>query len=126
MNLHTVDHIKTRLEFMQGYLEAHYDSDDGHMLSARLQELGAYMAESGKLKADMEFHYNEALNKELIQMIKGLLPEYSSASVQNKFMKSLAREENRILLIADRINRSCTHQIELMRTQLSFIKSLPK
>ena len=92
----------------------------------RLQELGAYMAESGKLKADMEFHYNEALNKELMQMIKGLLPEYSSASVQNKFMKSLAREESRILLIADRINRSCTHQIELMRTQLSFIKSLPK
>jgi len=125
MNLHTVEHIKTRLEFMQGYLESHYDSDDGHMLSNRLQELGAYMAESGKLKADMEFHYHEQLQKELM-VLMSQLPTFASATLQNKFIKSLAREENRILLIADRINRSCTHQIELMRTQLSFIKSLPK
>lgn len=125
MNLHTVEHIKTRLEFMQGYLESHYDSDDGHILSNRLQELGAYMAESGKLKADMEFHYHEQLQKELM-VLMSQLPTFASATLQNKFIKSLAREENRILLIADRINRSCTHQIELMRTQLSFIKSLPK
>lgn len=125
MNLHTVEHIKERLEFMQGYLESHYDSDDGHMLSNRLQELGAYMAESGKLKADMEFHYHEQLQKELM-VLMSQLPTFASATLQNKFIKSLAREENRILLIADRINRSCTHQIELMRTQLSFIKSLPK
>lgn len=126
MQPHPLTHIETRLDFIQSYLEAQYDGDDGNILSQRLQEVGAYMAESGKLKADAEYHYHAKLNSEIMRSIKDLLPDYSSATLQNKFVQSLAKEESRLVTLADRVNRTATHQIESMRTLLSYIKSLPR
>lgn len=124
--IHPIGHIQSRLEFIQLVLESDYASDDGNMISDRLAELGAYMAEAGKLKADAEFHYREKLNSELMTAIKDLLPEYSSATLQNNFIKSLANEEATLVTFADRVNRSCTHQLSSMITQLSYLKNLPK
>lgn len=126
MNLHSIEHIQQRLDFIQGILEAHYDSDDGNILSTRLQEVGAYMAEAGKLKADSEHHYNDKLQSEIMKFLKDQMPDYTSATLQNKFINSLASELKYLVTYADRVNRSCTHQLEVMRTQLSYIKSLPR
>lgn len=52
---HTPEHIAGRLTFIQAMLEAHYDADEGYALVARLTDVGGYMAESGKLKADAEW-----------------------------------------------------------------------
>jgi len=125
MNLHSIEHIQQRLDFIQGILEAHYDSDDGNILSTRLQEVGAYMAEAGKLKADSELYYDKAVNKGIIEMLEKM-PEYTSGTVQNKLVKSVGANLKYLVTYADRVNRSCTHQLEVMRTQLSYIKSLPR
>lgn len=126
MQPHPLTHIKTRLDFIQDYLEAQYDGDDGNIIAARLQELMAYMAESGKLKADAGYHYHAKLNSEIMKAIEKLLPDYASATLQNKFVQSLAKDELRLVELADRVNRSATHQIDAMRTLLSYIKSLPR
>ena len=126
MVTHSIEHIQERLEFIQRFLEAQYDSDEGNLIHDRLTELGAYMAESGKLKADAEYHYNARMMTDLVKALTGLLPDYSSATLQNAFVKSLAKDERQLVTYADRVNRSCTHQIEVLRTQLSYIKSLPK
>lgn len=124
MKRHTLGHIAERLQFIQTILEAQYDADEGHSLVSRLTEVGAYMAEAGKLKADAEFHFNDKLNSEILRMIRELLPDYTSASVQNAFCKSLAKEEAHLVSFAERVNRTCTHQVEAMRSQLSYLKSL--
>ena len=124
--IHPIDHILQRLEFLQTMLEAHYNADEGHALVDRLTDIGGYMAESGKLKADAEFHFNDKLNSEILRMIRELLPEYTSASVQNAFCKSLAKEEAYLVTFADRVNRTCTHQVEAMRSQLSYVKEQAK
>ncbi len=126
MTPHSITHIKERLTFIQGILEATYDNDDGNILSNRLTEIGAYMAEAGKLKGDAEFHYREKLRSQLLKDIKELIPEYASANLQNTFVKSCANEEATLVTYADRVNASCTHQIDSMRSQLSFLKSLPR
>jgi hypothetical protein len=107
-------------------LEAHYNADEGHALVDRLTDIGGYMAESGKLKADAEWHYHAKINAEIMRMIRELLPDYTSASVQNAFCKSLAKEEAHLVSFAERVNRTCTHQVEAMRSQLSYVKEQAK
>lgn len=124
--IHPLDHILQRLEFIQTVLEAHYDADEGYALVARLTDVGGYMAESGKLKADAEWHYHAKLNSEIIKMIRELLPDYTSASVQNALCKSLAKDEAHLVSFAERVNRTCTHQVEAMRSQLSYVKEQAK
>jgi len=126
MKIHTIEHIEERLTFIQSILDAQYDSDDGNLLSQRITEVGAYMAEAGKLKADAEFHYHEKLKSEIMEALKSQLPEYSSATLQNNLVKSLARHEQHLVTFADRVNRTATHQCGNMITQLSYLKSLPK
>ena len=124
MKIHPIQHIKERLEIIQAVLESHYDGDDGGLLSSRLTEVSAYMAEAGKLKSDANYWLNEKLLSESINAIKNIMPEYTSASVQNTIVKSLAKEERHLVEFADRVNASCTHQIDAMRSQLSYLKSI--
>ncbi|HRH83616.1 MAG TPA: hypothetical protein PK210_05200 [Bacteroidia bacterium] len=124
MKIHTFDHIATRLQEIQNVLEAEYDGDEGNVLMDRLTKISTYMAESGKLKADAEYHYNSKLSSEIMRAFKDLIPEYTSATVQNAWVKSLAKDELQLLTLAERVNRSATHQIDCMRTQLSYIKGL--
>lgn len=124
MTPHTIDHIRTRLTFIQSYLEAQYDHDEGHAIAARLTEVSAYMAESGKLLADAKYHLQATMQSELVKLVKNMLPDYSSSTLQNAFVRSICKEENLLVNAADRINASCVHQIDAMRTQISYLKSL--
>jgi hypothetical protein len=126
MQIHSIEHIKERLTVIQSILEAHYDSDDGHLLNQRLTEISAYMAESGKLKADAKFHYISKMKSEIMGTILKLIPDYTSSTVQNTLLKSLAAEEAQLVEFADRVNATSTHQVDAMRSQLSYIKSLPR
>lgn len=121
--IHPTDHIEQRLAIMQSYLESHYDGDEGHVLINRLTEVSAMMAESGKLLADAEYHRNGKMVSEIITALREKFPEYTSATVQNKFINSVASYEQWLVTYADRVNRTATHQVDAMRTQLSFIKS---
>jgi hypothetical protein len=124
MKVHDSMHITARLEAIQTVLEAAYDGDDGHVIMSRLTLVSAYMAESGKLLADAQYHYQARMQTEMMQLIRDLLPDYTSASAQNAFVKSLCKEELRLVQTADRVNASCTHQLDSMRSQLSYLKML--
>lgn len=124
MIIHSAHHIETRLETIQSYLESAYSNEEGHIVHQRIGEVSAYMAESGKLLGDAKYHLQSKLESELMRLIKDLLPDYSSSTLQNAFVRSLCKEESRLVNYADRINATCTHQLDAMRTQLSYLKSL--
>lgn len=126
MKTHPIEHITERLNFIQNILESNYDSDDGSILNSRIQDVSIFMAEAGKLKSDAEFHYRDKLRSEILKAIKELLPEYCSATLQNAFIKSCANDEATLVTFADRVNRSCVHQLDAMRTQLSYLKELSR
>lgn len=52
--------------------------------------------------------------------LKDLIP--LAPSVQKEILKSACAEENKIVNWLDRINRTCVHQSDNLRTQLSFEK----
>lgn len=91
-NISSPEQIHKELEEIQTFLEAQYAADISEEVQSRFDSLAAYMARSGKLKADAEWHYNH---------------------LSYKF----------ILTWADRVNRSCTHQHEGMRSVMSTLRS---
>jgi len=121
---HTIEHIEERLNFIQSVLESPYSSEDGNLLNSRMHDVSIYMAEAGKLKADAQWHYKQLMRSEVIKCLKDLIPEWSSAKVQNAVIEGLAAHEYRIVTFAERVNASCTHQLDVMRSQLSYLKSL--
>lgn len=108
---------------MQSFLEANYSADNSAAVTDRFNDLAIYMARSGKLKADAEYHYNALIESSLMAALRKAHEENMSTSTLNKYVESLARDSKFLLTWADRVNRSCTHQHEGMRSIISSLRA---
>lgn len=115
--------IHKELEEMQAFLEADYAADLPDQVQSRFDSLGAYMARSGKLKADAEYHYNTLLESSIIAALRKASQETMSTSTVNKYIEALSRDSKYLFTWADRVNRSCTHQHEGLRSVMSTLRS---
>lgn len=122
-NITNPDAIHKELEDQQAFLEASYAADVPEEVQSRFDSLAAYMARSGKLKADAEWHYNELLESSIFEMLKKGYEEKLSASTINKFVEAAARNYRFLFTWADRVNRSATHQHEGLRSVMSTLRS---
>lgn len=122
-NITNPDSIHKELEEMQAFLEAEYSADLPDEVQSRFDSLGSYMARSGKLKADAEWHYNALLESSIIAALRKASQETMSTSTVNKYIESLARDSRYLFTWADRVNRTCTHQHEGMRSVMSTLRS---
>jgi hypothetical protein len=82
-----------------------------------------YMSRSGemlaKAKKILRTKRTSEINKTIIAIAK---QEHLSASVQNALLDSICEEESYLVDWLDRINRTCTHQIDGIRSLLSYVK----
>ena len=108
--------INKELEEIQDFLEL-TQSEDITEAVYRGNDLAVYMARSGKLLADAKIHRDTKLNSEVMQNIKSLIS--LPASSANKFIETLTRDENHLVCWADRLNASCSRQLEWCRTIIS-------
>ena len=115
--------IHKELETMQAFLEAQYSSDIPAAVMDRFNDLAIYMARSGKLKADAEWHYNSLVESALMTALKRAHQQTMSASTLNKYIESLARDAKYLVTWADRVNRSCTHQHDGLRSIISSLRA---
>lgn len=122
-NITPPDSIHKELEEIQAFLEADYSADVPEQVQSRFDSLAAYMARSGKIKADAEWHYNSLVESSIMESLKRGYEEKLSASTINKFVESAARNYKFLFTWADRVNRSCTHQHEGMRSVMSTLRS---
>lgn len=118
-NITPPDNIHKELEEIQLFLESSYSADDGNQVQKRFDSLASYMARSGKIKADAEFHYNSLIESSIMDALKKGYEEKLSASTINKFVESVARNYKFLFTWADRVNRACTHQHEGLRSVMS-------
>ncbi len=122
-NLTPTDKIQSELEGIQSFLEANYSSDVPAAVQQRFDDLAIYMARSGKLKADAEFHYNNLVESSIMDLLKKSYDEKLSPSTLNKLVEAAARNYKFLVTWADRANRSCTHQYDGMRTIISSLRA---
>jgi len=117
----SLEDIQDTLIEIQSYLELKYNADNGAAIVERAGVLEGYMALSGKLLADAKWHYNAFYNGEFGKAIKE--SSKYSASTTNMYLKSVCKDYQYLVDWADRINASCTHQLDFSRTLISKLKA---
>lgn len=116
-----IDDLYSEAQEIQTFLESVPDNnDDPNELSIRLSYLNNYMARSGKMLADAKQMQDLAIAAAYAEHSKAILK--MPATIALKFISSQTAEENYLVNWLDRINRTCTHQSDNIRTQISFAK----
>lgn len=122
-NIASPEEINSHLTEIQGYIEAHYEADNPQQVTDRAVNIEAYMALSGKLLADAEHHYHSIVNSAIMEALKQAIETKLSPSTLNKHVESAARDYKYLVTWCERVNKSCTHQLEMSRTMLSKLKA---
>ncbi len=117
---HITPEIVEELKQMQAFLESEPTTDDPAELIERLTIINAYMARSGFLMAEANADRDAAIAAVFAEYPKQILQ--MPATVSQKFISSLCKEENYYATLVERINRTCVHQSDNLRTQVSFAK----
>lgn len=105
---------------MQAFLEIECSKEITEMVD-RVNTINVIMARSGEMLADAKMLQEEAMCHTFEQentYIKGLQP-----SVATKYLTSKIYTENRLVNWIDRINATCKHQGDNLRTLISYMKS---
>ncbi|MFW9597566.1 MAG: hypothetical protein ACMV0Y_06395 [Paludibacter sp.] len=111
---------------MQNYLEV-TPSDNPEELCERIKTLAVYQARSGFLLAEAKKTLSEKKKAEIVNTIIAIAKEnYPSAKAQNALVDSIATDEQFMVDWLDRINAACKHQLDAVRSLLSFEKEVYK
>jgi hypothetical protein len=118
----TIDDIKKEATEIQSYLEI-LVSENPEEISNRIAYLMSYMARSGNMlaqaKKDLRAKKTLEISKTIIKIAKA---SHLSATVQNALLDSICEEESYLVDWIERINRGCVHQIDGLRSLLSYDK----
>lgn len=111
---------------MQAYLET-LPEDNPDALSERIKILAVYQARSGFLLAEAKKTLSEKKKTEIVNTIIAIAKEnYLSSKAQNALVDSIATDEQFVVDWLDRINAACKHQLDAVRSLLSFEKEVYK
>lgn len=111
---------------MQAYLET-LPEDNTDALSERIKILAVYQARSGYMLAEAKKTLSEKKKAEIVNTIIAIAKEnYLSAKAQNALVDSIATDEQFMVDWLDRINAACKHQLDAVRSLLSFEKEVYK
>ena len=105
------------IEEMQLFIEAEPPTEP-QAISQRMSELSVRMARSGYLLSKAKYEQELAMLK--ASRLKDLIP--LAPSIQKEILRASCAEENKVVNMLARINRTCVHQVDILRTQLSFEK----
>ena len=110
------------IQEIQNYLEITC-SDNPEEITQRIRELSAYLARTAFLLRDAKYALRRKKASEIGDIVVKIAKEqYLSAKAQNALVDSIAADEHRMVDWLDRLNAACTHQIDAMRSLLSYEK----
>lgn len=114
--------IKRELEEIQQFLEITI-SEQPEEVVARGNDLQVYMARTGYLVAKAKENLVDKRRDETMIIVDKIISESKlSASVQKALVEGVCREEQFILTWCERLNATCTHQLDWCRTLISKAK----
>lgn len=108
------------LKKIQEFLESEPVTDDPAELIDRLTKMNAYMARSGFLMAEAQADRDAAIAGVFAEHQKAILQ--MPATVSQKFISAMCKDENFYATWTERINRLCVHESDNLRTQVSYAK----
>lgn len=113
--------IQDQLIDIQSFMEQPYDADNIGAVIERATKIEVYMANTSKLLADAKWHYSDVFEQGFIKAMKET--SKFQASTTNLYLKALVKNFTYLVDWADRLNATCTHQLDFARTLISKIKA---
>lgn len=114
-----VKELFTECQEIQDYLEQKA-SEEPNELTDRISNICIYMARSGNMLAEAKY-IQDMCRQMVFEKYANDISEMS-ATIANKFIESQLAEVNMLVNWIDRINKSCTHQADSLRTIMSYVK----
>lgn len=107
---------------MRDYMEIE-SSDDPMELKQRILRIATYQSRIAFMLADAKKSLRAKKSAEISNTIMAIAKEAClSAKVQNAMLESICEEEQYTVDILDRLQSSCTHSIDGLRSVLSYCK----
>lgn len=107
---------------MQSFLELTM-SDNPEEVVLRGNDLIVYMARSSQMLADAKMLLNQSKKSEAMDIVREfIIDQKLSAKVQNALIDGLCAEKQYLADWLDRLNATCTHQVDWCRSRLSYLK----
>lgn len=120
------EQIEQEAQEMQTYMQDEC-SDNLAEIVERLKRLNVYQARSGQLLAEAQKMYRIKRSSEISETIVAIAKEnYLSAKAQNALVDSIAVDEAYLVDWLDRINATCKHQQDTLRSILSYEKEMAR
>jgi hypothetical protein len=127
MREYTIEELTNKAEKMLDFLQKPLpknDSADYHdALIKRLDTLNVAMTQSGEYRTAAEYKIECVIDMEIGDKIHEIMEGKLATSTVNMWVKSKAREWSRLKNAFDRINASSVHQIDAIRSILSWEKA---
>jgi hypothetical protein len=118
----TKEQLTDKLEKMQAFLETK-SGNEPHELIDRIELLSVLISQSGDCLADAKYLQDQIVHSEIMNALKSGYTEQLTASALNKFVNSLSKDENYLVNAFDRTNSAAVHQLDGLRSILSYRKA---
>lgn len=112
--------IQEELEKYQFHAEIEM-SEDADEAVVWANEALVYLARTGKLIADCQYHRDRKARSELVDQIK-TISGFKTATLANRFADSLLEEEEMLLKWSERLNAALARKIDFCRSLISKAK----
>lgn len=98
-------------------------SNNPQEIQERISDIMVFMARTGEMLANAKKMLRRKKTSEISNTIIAIAKENClSAKVQNAMLDSIAEDEAFLVDRLDRLNSSCVHQLDALRTLLSYEK----
>lgn len=120
--MRTPAELKETSEKMQKYLEEKPGSEPNDLID-RAENLAVLIAKSGSCLADAKYLLDQRKNDSITLALKEAMAGDWSVTIIHKKIDALCREENYLVNQFDRINSAAVHQLDGIRTLISYRKA---
>lgn len=116
------EELLLKADKFQKYLEEKTGSEPNDLIT-RAENLSILIAQSGQCLADAKYLQDTVINGAIMEALKNAYEERLSPSVINKFVSTAGKEFSYCVNWLDRINATATHQLDSVRTLISYRKA---
>lgn len=120
--MRTPTQLTDTLGKMQTYLETPVGHDPQELID-RTELLTILIAKSGQCLAEAKYIQDQIINEGLMKAINIELDKKLTPSLITKFVSSNAKDINYLVTWADRVNAAATHQLDGIRSIISYKKA---
>ena len=114
--------LQNKADKMNQYLQDK-PSDEPNDIIERINLLSVLISQSGECLAAANYYKDTLIHSEIMKIMREGMVDRLSATALNKLVNALAKDESFLVNQFDRINSAAVHQLDGLRSVLSYRKT---